>query len=202
MMDRKFEEDLTRVLSAKADWRAPVNLQLRVAAVPDEITSPSRPLAWVGRVPRVARFAAVALVVALAVGSAWYRYEIGSPGSGGAPLMIQTEAEPAPLPNGAVWACPLPRSSLSLRVGRSGSELVVTSTTTGDQVNAVWPHGFSARLVDGKAELLASDGTVVAREGDVLDGVIGAIQDPGSALHINAFNGTCYLPSGDKIKVG
>jgi hypothetical protein len=32
-------------------------------------------------------------------------------------------------------------------------------------VSVVWPYGFSARLVDGRAELLNSDGTVVAREG-------------------------------------
>jgi hypothetical protein len=75
-------------------------------------------------------------------------------------------------------------------------------------VSVVWPYGFSARLVGGQAELLASDGTVVAREGDVLTGVDGLISGngtvpgPAGALHINEFSGNCYLPSGAKVKVG
>jgi len=70
--------------------------------------------------------------------------------------------------------------------------LVLVSSTTGDQVSVVWPHGFSARLLDGQAQLVAPDGTIVAREGDVLS-------DLGGAEEANGF-GVCsigektYLP--------
>jgi hypothetical protein len=214
MTNRSFEEDLAKVLSDKASWRAPTNLRLRVAAVPDE-NMPSRRLWRLAKgVPRVARFAALILVLVLAAGSVWFRYDSGSPASGGGPLSggdlltIETEVAPTPLPSGVVWACPLPESSLSLRVERAGSGLVFRSTRTGDPVSVVWPFGFSARVVDGRAELMAPDGTVAAREGDVLTGVYGltsgngAVGGPAGALHVIEFNGNCYLPSGVKVKVG
>ncbi len=42
MTDPRFEETLTRVLSEKAGWRAPADLRMRVASVPNEITPPGR----------------------------------------------------------------------------------------------------------------------------------------------------------------
>ena len=111
MTDRRFEDDLTRLLSAKASWRAPANLRVRVASVPEEIGPSGRLRGLVASVPRVARFAAVAFVMVLVAGSVWLRYETGSPGSGGTPLTIQTEAAPTPLPSGAVWVCTLPLST-------------------------------------------------------------------------------------------
>jgi hypothetical protein len=110
------------VLSDKAGWQAPANLQLRVAAVPDEVMAPGRLWQLVTGVPRVARLVVVALVVVLAAGSIWIRYEVAppgsasaSPGSVGSPLTIETEA-PLPLPSGLGWSCAAPQSSLSLRV--------------------------------------------------------------------------------------
>jgi hypothetical protein len=177
---------------------------MRVAAVPDEVMPAGRWRRLLTGTPRVARFAALAVVILVVAGSVWFRYESGSSGAGGAGLTIETEAAPTPLPSGFIWACPLNQSSLALKLERAGSDLEFISTTTGKPLDVVWPYGFSARLHNGRAELLASDGTVVAREGDVLTGVVGLVGVNGSdgALHINEFSGYCYLPSGVKVKVG
>jgi hypothetical protein len=192
--DRQFEEDLATVVSEKAGWHAPDQLRLRVAAVPDEYEPPVRRWHSLASVPRVARFGAVAVVVLLVATSAWLRFGSASPTSaGGTPLTIGTEPAPTPLPNGAVWACAQALMG-PVRVERSGSALVFISTFTGGVGPIVWPHGFSARLVDGKAQLLAPDGTVIAREGDVLGDLGGGIGLTGDAFHVCSINGTLYLP--------
>jgi hypothetical protein len=57
----------------------------------------------------------------------------------------------------------------------TSDELVLSS---GD---AFWPRGFSGRLLDGEAELIAADGTVVARAGNHLEGLGGFGDGP---LHV------------------
>jgi hypothetical protein len=193
MTDPRFEETLTRVLSEKAGWRAPANLRIRVAAVPDEYKPAGRYWPRLANMPSLARFGVVAAVVLLVAASAWLRFGSTSPASGGTPLTIQAEQAPTPLPSGAVWACP--QALLGpLRVARSGSELVFISTTTGGRANVVWPFGFSARLVNGQAQLVAPNGTVIAREGDVLGDLGGGLGLKGDAFHICSINGTIYLP--------
>jgi hypothetical protein len=53
-------------------------------------------------------------------------------------------------------------------VGHGGDRITFTSVDTGAAVPLVWPHGFAARLVGDKAELMDSVGAVIAREGDTL----------------------------------
>ncbi len=53
-----------------------------------------------------------------------------------------------------------------LRVaGAGGAEI---ETGPGGTIDPVWPAGWSARLLDGRAELVSPDGVVVAREGDLI----------------------------------
>jgi hypothetical protein len=205
MTNRTLEEDLAGLFSDKADLKAPATLRMRVAGVPDEIVH----LGLVPRLalaaPRITRIAAVVVVLLLAAGSAWLRFGTGSPGAQGQALSIVNDAAPTPLPSGLSYSCPLTLTNMSLRVEVAGTRLVVVDATTLSPVDAVWPYGFSARLIDGKAELLASDGTVVAREGDVLtsvnghEGSAGGAGGSAGAFDVTGFNGDCYTPSGVKV---
>ena len=90
--------------------------------------------------------------------------------SGATALQLRTEAPSSP--PGQPIGCALLNydGHLSLQ----GSELVLGN---GD---VVWPRGFSARLLNGKAELVGPDGTVVAREGDHLEGqILGGYHEDG-----------------------
>jgi len=59
------------------------------------------------------------------------------------------------------------------RVARSGDDLVLITVDTGDTVSVVWPAGFAAWSLDGAAVLADPWGSVVGREGDILDSLGG-----------------------------
>jgi hypothetical protein len=98
---------------------------------------------------------------------------------------------PAPLPPGAtalelrtqatgfgariVLQCPA-AAFPDMMLGRSGTTATFrrmagsggAEIEPGPWVYPVWPAGWSARLVDGRAELVTPDGFVLAREGDII----------------------------------
>lgn len=100
-------------------------------------------------------------------------------------LRIQTEP---PLPSDAILGCDLAGLS-DVRLARSGEDLLVVNIHTGRQTTIVWPYGFAGRVVGDRAELLAPDGSVVAREGDVLD--LGGGSGP--PFHVCQINGKIYV---------
>ena len=62
---------------------------------------------------------------------------------------------------------------LPVRVATSGDELILVSIASGDTVRVVWPSGFAAWRVGGRAVLADPWGNVVGRDGDVLDSLGG-----------------------------
>jgi len=58
-------------------------------------------------------------------------------------------------------------------IGQNDDEMTFTRTG-GQRTPLSWPHGWSARVLNGRAELLDSNGEVYGIEGDVLQSLIGA----------------------------
>jgi hypothetical protein len=126
------------------------------------------------------------------------------------PDTLELAAEPAsaPLPSGAVRACDQGLLG-AVRIVRVGNSVRVVSVEDGTEVAVTWPTGFSAHLVGGVAEIVASDGTVVGSEGAVLvrlgggssgaaDGRV-SVEPPGRVFVGPSFlvcsvNGRVYLP--------
>jgi hypothetical protein len=61
------------------------------------------------------------------------------------------------------------------RVAVAGDALVLVPVDGGDLIKVVWPTGWAAWRLDGHAELVSHDGTVVGREGDVISGFGGGV---------------------------
>jgi hypothetical protein len=66
-----------------------------------------------------------------------------------------------------------------IRVERDGGSMVFADETSGNRLQVVWPNGYSARLMNGRAELIPPDGSVLAREGDVISNVSAGAADNG-----------------------
>jgi hypothetical protein len=64
---------------------------------------------------------------------------------------------------------------LPARIAVVGDALVLVPQTGGDPLNVVWPAGWAAWRLSGRAELVSRDGTVVGREGDLVSGFGGGV---------------------------
>ncbi len=60
--------------------------------------------------------------------------------------------------------------------------MVFTRVDIGERVSVVWPSGYSGRLLNGRAELVAPDGSVLARERDVISNLAGSSKDNGDTF--------------------
>jgi hypothetical protein len=108
--------------------------------------------------------------------------------SGASALVLKTYA-PAKSGPGPAWACPEALIA-PVRVLRDGDAVVFELASGDGRIDLVWPRGFSARLVAGRAEIVAPDGSVIGREGDVLSDML-----VGIASDICEINGVFYPPA-------
>lgn len=72
------------------------------------------------------------------------------------------------------------------RIAVEGDELVLISEASGERIDVVWPSGWAAWRLGGRAELVDRYGTVVGREGDVIEGFGGGVGTD-DAFHVCVF---------------
>ncbi len=69
------------------------------------------------------------------------------------------------------------------RVATSGDDLILVSVATGDTLPVFWPAGIAAWPVNGRAVVVNPWGTVIGREGLVVDR-LGGGEDADGVFHI------------------
>lgn len=99
-------------------------------------------------------------------------------------LHIATEA-PHLIPN---LGCPAALLG-PVRVATVDDDLIVVSVDSGEPVPVVWPSGWAAWRLEGRAELVDRDGTVVAREGEVIEDRFGGGVGLDDAFHVCVIGG-------------
>lgn len=137
---------------------------------------------------RLRTFATVAVAGTILVFAAaiWLSPLGPGPGlpNGATRLRIATEA-PHLVPH---FGCPAALLG-PVRVATAGDELIVLAVGTNEPVAVVWPTGWAAWRLDGRAELVGRDGTVIAREGDVIENRFGGGMGDDGAAHICIIGG-------------
>ena len=112
---------------------------------------------------------------------------------GATSLAIETEGPGVPPADPIVPSCP---SALlePVRIRLDPDRLTFVMVDVETERRVVWPRGFSARLNGGRGELVAPDGSVIGRDGDVLDRIGGAGPQP-DAFHVCTVEALSYGPS-------
>lgn len=62
-----------------------------------------------------------------------------------------------------------------VRIATDGDALVLVSVASEETIPVVWPSGFAAWRIDGRAVIAGPYGNVIGREGDVLEDLGGGV---------------------------
>ena len=73
-----------------------------------------------------------------------------------------------------------------VRVATEDDRLIVVSVAISEPVKVVWPSGWAAWRLDGRAELADRNGSIVAREGEVIHDRFGGGVYGDGAFHVCA----------------
>jgi hypothetical protein len=95
------------------------------------------------------------------------------------PLALRTQPWRAWPPTG--FGCGM-AALTPIRVERDGTSMVFADEASGNRLQVVWPNGYSAWLMNDRAELVPPNGVVLAREGDVISNLSGNAADNGDIL--------------------
>lgn len=117
-----------------------------------------------------------------------------SPPAGAIPLAIRTQPSKLWPPPGL--GCPA-ALVVPLRVARDGASLVFMNEASDSPRPVVWPSGFTAWELAGRALLIAPDGAVFASEGDVISGLGGSAADNGDILICLSFGSRPVIMPGE-----
>ncbi len=131
---------------------------------------------------RHVRLLAILAGTVLLVAAATFRLSPLWPGPGLPPGATRLHIETAPPHLVPTLACNTALLAPA-RVASAGDALVLVSPATNETIAVVWPSGWAAWRLDGRAELVTRDGAIVGREGDTIGGFGGGVGDD-DAFHV------------------
>lgn len=186
MDETGFEKNLAEMLARRAS-AAPVPLLERVARIPA-----TRPISrsWTPRLRFAGQLAGT--VIASGVAVAILGLALGLRAAGQPPSQAGASVPVAGSPGPSrsfVAVCG--QAVIAVKIGHLGSTVTFADAVTGTLADLTFPTGFTTSVADGRAELLASDGTVIGREGQTLQlGGAGVVDS--NTFHVCTVNGVNY----------
>jgi len=181
MSGDQFDHDLRQTVRDYAEVEPPLSLEEWLERLPAGTAGPRWSLMTLVRPAAVA--IAVLVVAVLAFSVYWARTGLGGPAAlpSGQTLTIVTDPW-----SGNTGMCPMALIS-AVQMRRSGSDVVFSQN--GKDEPFAWPNGTKALLVNGKAELFAPDGSLIAAEGQTLPDLGGGLGAEGDTFHVCEIDG-------------